>query len=114
MKTETLRWRRSWWRWAFAVVLAIVALGGCFYPGTVIVRCIFDDTLRRGGLSPLAVSWHESLIPRYEKWARARIASGKAQHLSISDISGTEWPLFGSVFYLWATEAIQEGWEKDR
>ena len=27
-------------------------------------------------------------------------------------ISGTEWPLFGAVFYLWATESLQDEWEK--
>jgi hypothetical protein len=36
-----------------------------------------------------------------------------ATQLSTSDISGTEWPLFGSVFYLWTTEALQEAWEED-
>ena len=33
--------------------------------------------------------------------------------MSIYDISGTEWPIFGTVFYLWATESLQEAWEKD-
>lgn len=33
--------------------------------------------------------------------------------MSIQDISGTEWPIFGTVFYLWATESLQEAWEKD-
>jgi hypothetical protein len=111
--TEGTRRRVSWWRWGWAALLGVVALGGFCYPGSVIVRCIFDGTLRRGGISPLAVSWHRALTPRYEKWARARVASGKAQHLALGNVSGTEWPLFGSAFYLWATEAIQEGWEKD-
>jgi hypothetical protein len=31
--------------------------------------------------------------------------------LSTNNISGTEWPLFGSVFYLWAVENLQEAWE---
>ncbi len=29
------------------------------------------------------------------------------------DISGTEWPVFGSVFYLWATESLQEAFDED-
>ena len=111
--TDAIRQKVPPWRYALGLVLATVAIGGFWYPGSVIVRCIFDDTLRFGGVSPLAVSWHAALTPRYEKWARARIASGKAQHLDTSDISGTEWPLFGSDFYLWATEHLQEGWEKD-
>jgi hypothetical protein len=33
--------------------------------------------------------------------------------LTTENIAGTEWPLFGSVFYLWATEALQEAAEED-
>lgn len=114
-RSEEKIWGRApWWRWVLAALVAILAIGGFIFPGVILVRCIFDDTLRRGGISSLAVSWHQSLTPRYEKWARARIASGKAQHLSTTDISGTEWPLFGSAFYLWATESIQDGWEMNR
>jgi hypothetical protein len=31
--------------------------------------------------------------------------------LSTRDISGTEWPLFGSVFYLWGIENLQTAWD---
>lgn len=62
----------------------------------------------------MALTLHRSLAGRYEKWARARVAAGTAEHLSIADVSGTEWPLFGSVFYLRAVEALQAAWEKDR
>jgi hypothetical protein len=33
--------------------------------------------------------------------------------MNINDISGTEWPVFGTVFYLWTTESLQEAWEQD-
>ncbi|MBK1853985.1 hypothetical protein JO972_03370 [Verrucomicrobiaceae bacterium 5K15] len=33
--------------------------------------------------------------------------------MNTSQIAETEWPLFGSAFYLWATEALQLEWEKD-
>lgn len=102
----------SWWRWVLAVSLVAVALGGFWYPGVVVVRCFFDETLRRGGVSPMAVSLHRSLTPRYEAWARKRVVSGKAAKLNINDVSGTEWPLFGSAFYLWSTEFLQQSWEK--
>lgn len=39
--------------------------------------------------------------------------SGRATQLATSNVSGTEWPIFSSVFYLWATEALQDAWEKD-
>ena len=61
----------------------------------------------------LARQLHESLAGRYAKWATQRVASGKAAQISHEDIAGTEWPLYGSVFYLWAEEALQEQWERD-
>ena len=36
---------------------------------------------------------------------------GRAEGLSTTDISGTEWPLFGSVFYLWGIENLQSAWD---
>lgn len=31
----------------------------------------------------------------------------------LNDISGTEWPIFSAVYYLWATEALQAAWESE-
>jgi len=56
--------------------------------------------------------FHQLLSPKYEQWAQARLDSKRAIELSTSNILGTEWPLFGSVFYLWAAEALQDAWEK--
>ena len=55
---------------------------------------------------------YRNLTPRYATWARQRVADGRAATLSTTDISGTEWPLFGSVFYLWAIENLQAGWDE--
>lgn len=97
-----------------ALLLAGVALYFFFYPALIILRDLNDPGLTRGDTPPrFAYSWHRSLSPKYERWARARVASGEAAALSISDISGTEWPIFGTAFYLWATESLQEAWEED-
>jgi len=42
----------------------------------------------------MAWTLFSQLTPRYEQWARERIAPGKAVSLSTSNITGTEWPLF--------------------
>jgi hypothetical protein len=97
-----------------AVLLLALALYFFFYPALIILRDLNDPGLRSGSTPPrFAYSWHRSLSPKYEKWARERVASGNAAGMSVHDISGTEWPIFGTVFYLWATEALQEAWEKD-
>lgn len=40
--------------------------------------------------------------------------AGIARQLSIHDISGTEWPLFGAVYYLRATENLDRAWLRSR
>ena len=91
----------------------IIILSGWFliYPPIRAVLDIQDPALRGPGVPVAAWRLFKSLTPRYAKWARERVAAGRAEGLSTTDISGTEWPLFGSVFYLWATEDLQAAWD---
>ena len=77
-------------------------------PAGELVWDLRDPGLRSGQAPRFAFRWHRALSPKYERWARDRVQSGNAAQLSTGDIAGTEWPLFGSVFYLWATEALQD------
>ena len=95
------------------LVVGIVAIYFFVAPACLIVQALSDPGLRTGQIPRFAFRWHHSLSERLEPWARNRVASGRATQLSSTDIAGTEWPLFSSVFYLWATEALQEAWEKD-
>jgi hypothetical protein len=76
-------------------------------PAGELVWDLRDPGLHGREVPRFAFLWHRALSPKYERWARDRVQSGKAQS-NTADIAGTEWPLFGSVFYLWATEALQE------
>ncbi|HXF10765.1 MAG TPA: hypothetical protein VN625_08280, partial [Desulfuromonadaceae bacterium] len=67
-----------------------------------------DPNLRQPGIPRVAWRLHKELSPKLQRWAENRLKSGRAAELSTSDISGTEWPLFGAVFYLWATESLQD------
>jgi hypothetical protein len=91
-----------------AVLAAALSLYLFVIPAVLLVWDLRDSGLRGGQIPACAFRWHRSLSPRYEKWARGRVRSGAAAHLNTGNIAGTEWPLFGSVFYLWATEALQE------
>jgi len=102
-------------RKSIAVCLYVNTLGAIalsvylfILPAALVVRDLGDPALRGGDIPRCAFRWHRSLSPRYEKWARSRVAAGKASQLGTEDISGTEWPLFGSVFYLWATESLEQ------
>jgi len=106
--------RLTWCIYVNAILLTGVAFYFFFYPAIIIIRDLNDPGLKSGDGPPrFAYPWHRSLSKKYQEWASERVASGEAANMSIQDISGTEWPVFGTVFYLWATESLQEAWEKD-
>lgn len=80
-------------------------------PVVLVLHDLRDPNLRSPGIPQSAWRLHRALTPKVERWASKRIESNRAAQLSTSNISGTEWPLFGSVFYLWATESLQNAWE---
>lgn len=94
--------------------LALASIGFCLllWPGIELARALLDRNL--GGPEPAvqAWRWHRALAPVYADWARERVASGAAAQLSMHDIAGTEWPLFGSVFFLRATENLDQAWRR--
>jgi len=100
-------------RYFNAAAIALVSLFFFLIPGLTVIHDLSDPNIRSAGIPRSAWKFHQILSPKYEQWAKARLDSKRAVELSTSNISGTEWPLFGSVFYLWATESLQEAWEKD-
>jgi hypothetical protein len=96
-----------------AAVAMFLAVYLFLIPAGIVIHDLCDPGLRDGQMPRFVFRWHRDLSRRYEPWARGRVASGSAKELSTHDISGTEWPMFSSVFYLWATEALQEAWEED-
>ena len=89
---------------AIIIVLSAYAL---LIPAGMLIRTLRDPCIYSGRQLRCAFHFHKALSPRFEKWARRRVKSGTAAALNTSDITGTEWPIFSSVFYLWATEALQ-------
>jgi len=96
-----------------AVVVLVLAVYFFVMPGFIILKEVFQPDLRKPGVPELAWRMHRELSEKFGKWARARIASGKAAHLALHDVPSTEWPMFSCVFYLMATEGLQEAWEKN-
>jgi hypothetical protein len=96
-----------------AVILILISLFFFLIPGAIVVHELLDPNIRSAGIPQAAWKLHRAVSPQFEQWARERLNSKRAAELSASDISGTEWPLFGAVFYLWSTESLQEAWEKD-
>ncbi len=98
---------------SWLTVIAVSA--GCLWllllPAANVAWTLQDPAWRNGEIPQAAFDWHASLSQRMAPWAQQRVESSRAQALELDDISGTEWPLFSSVFYLWATEALQQQWE---
>jgi len=100
-------------RYGNAAIMIFLALYFFIIPFCTIIYDLTDPGLKGEGIAKYAFRLHRGLSPRYEKWARNRIESKQAEQLGIDQIAATEWPVFGSVFYLWASEALQQSWEKD-
>jgi hypothetical protein len=98
--------------WCFAVALSLFSIWFILLPIARIVHELRDPSWRDGSLPASVVEWHRSLSDRFAPWAERRVTSSRAQQLAMSDVSGTEWPMFSSVMYLWATESIQEQWQR--
>lgn len=95
-----------------AVILVLISLFFFLIPAATVTHDLSDPNIRSAGIPRSAWKLHRNLSPQFEQWARKRLDSKRAAEISTSDISGTEWPLFGAVFYLWATESLQDEWEK--
>jgi hypothetical protein len=103
----------TWLIYVNTALLIALSFYFFFYPAGAILYEMNDPGLTGGSVPHFTFGWHRSLSEDYEVWARERVESGKAAGLSINNISGTEWPVFGTVFYLWATESLQQAWEDD-
>jgi hypothetical protein len=90
-----------------AAIIIVLSAYVLLIPAGMLIRTLRDPCIYSGRQLRCAFHWHKALSPRFEKWARRRVKSGTAAVLNTSDIAGTEWPIFSSVFYLWATEALQ-------
>ena len=96
-----------------AAVVILISFFLFLIPGAIVVHELSDRNIRSASIPQSAWKLHRAVSPQLEQWARERLNSKRATELSTSDISGTEWPLFGAVFYLWSTESLQDAWEKD-
>jgi hypothetical protein len=96
-------------------VVVAVFLAGYFFliPSVQLFFRVHDSAWANGQIPSFLYDWHETLSEKYADWARQRVAQGKASTLTTEDVSVTEWPVFGSVFYLWATESLQQAWQQD-
>ena len=78
-----------------------------FYPAATLGFLMLDSKLKNEGQSRLVPYWFKSLAGRYTSWAERFLAKRVAATLDNNDVAGTEWPMFGSVFFLVTAEELQ-------
>lgn len=94
-----------------SMLLLLSAVYFFIYPPVRAILSMRDPAIQGPGIPKVGWRLFRNLTPRYAVWAQERVAEGRAEGLSTRNISGTEWPLFGSVFYLWGVENLQAAWE---
>jgi hypothetical protein len=94
----------------YALALGAVSFCLLLWPGLELGRALLDPAFKGPEPPAQVFRWHRALAPAYADWARQRVDSARAAQLSMHDIAGTEWPLFGSVFFLRATENLDQAW----
>ncbi|TQV88036.1 hypothetical protein [Aliikangiella coralliicola] len=96
-----------------SLFLAVIAIYFFLLPFGVAIFNLQDPGLKNGQLPKFTYHWHKKLAKDIPPWANERVRSSKASKLNTRDISGTEWPMFSAVYFLWATEALQDDWVKN-
>lgn len=88
---------------------AVVALAllFCVYPAVIVGVLLTDSKLKNEGQSRLVPMWFRSLAGRYASWADGYLKTGYAKAVDKTDVAGTEWPMFGSVYFLVTADELQ-------
>ncbi|MGC4068303.1 MAG: hypothetical protein QM784_27365 [Polyangiaceae bacterium] len=84
----------------------------CFllYPGFATIRMLRDPGVRATGQPSDLPEQFRALSRRYLEWANGALASRRLETVAQGDVAATEWPLFGTIFFLTTAEQlVREG-----
>jgi hypothetical protein len=86
--------------------LAFVAGAFFFYPAWATLRTAYSPETRATAQPPELVRTFEGTAARYSEWARNYLDKRVAASADSEDVALTEWPMFGSVFFLVTAEEL--------
>ena len=92
---------------AIATLMIILKSMLFIYPVVIISFLIFDTELKKSGESQLVPMWFETTTDKYNSWAEYYLESEYALSIKSYNVPATEWPMFGSVFFLLTTKELQ-------
>lgn len=87
--------------------LILVKLMLFIYPAIIISLVILDPQLKNTGQSQLVPMWFETTAGKYHSWAEDYLETEYAVNQNTFDVPATEWPMFGSVFFLLTAQELQ-------
>lgn len=95
---------------SFAILGTAITLfvASCFffYPAFKLIALLQDPGINTTGRpNDLPTSFHAT-SRRYLRWANGYLESRRSESVSPSDVAATEWPLFGTIFFLSAAEEL--------
>ncbi|MBU4459253.1 MAG: hypothetical protein KJ579_01695 [Verrucomicrobia bacterium] len=96
-----------WVRLAVALVAIALALAYFIYPAVTLAIVLWDPQLKNTGQSRLVPAWFVAAAHRYDAWAAEYQRSRYAAAIHPDHVAGTEWPMFGSVFFLVTARDLQ-------
>lgn len=96
-----------------SITLLSVAIYFFLWPMVTIINDVSDVGISNGEIPEFTYQWHKEISDNFPEWVDERLRSNRAQELGLNDVSGTEWPMFSAVYYLWATEELQRNWLKN-
>ena len=89
------------------VVIAL-SLALFIYPAVVICTVAWDSQLRETGECRMTPRWFRAAAGRYLSWANDYLDTDYAESVDHQDVAATEWPMFGSVFFLLTAEELHK------
>ena len=91
---------------AGSVIVVCCAIIFGFYPALVTARVALSSTLRQQGRIESLGSWFLTTERRYDRWVKDYYAKQHAITVNSQDVAGTEWPMFGSAFFILSAEEL--------
>ena len=95
-----------------ALIASAIGLYFFIIPAVLSIYYTNDPALKSTQIPKLAIDMHERITPQFEEWAKNRVDQKMGQQISPDNISGTEWPFFSALYYLWTTETLIQDYKK--
>ncbi len=92
--------------WGFTLLFLSCAF--FLYPAATTVRAVTSSEIRSTAQPPSLASDFEATAARYRTWATEYLESQRAAAVDSEHVPLTEWPMFGSVFFLVAAEELSK------